>query len=97
MSELGGKRRFRNRLSPIMSTTTVTTVHHHSDTTVYEEVPLASMDFDAGQQLYTYECPCGEFFEIGLDELHEGEDIAPCTGCTLKIKVQRSVPLYIHS
>ena len=54
---------------------------------VYEDVPLASMTFDEVDQKYTYLCPCGDFFEIYLDELHDGEDIAYCTGCTLRVRV----------
>ncbi|KAJ1458942.1 hypothetical protein M885DRAFT_561132 [Pelagophyceae sp. CCMP2097] len=54
---------------------------------VYEEVALSAMSFDAVELVYTYDCPCGDVFEIGLEELHDGEDIAHCGGCTLKIKV----------
>ena len=54
---------------------------------VYEDVPLGQMRFDSGKLVYTYECPCGDVFEIYLDELHDGEDIAYCPSCSLKVRV----------
>jgi diphthamide biosynthesis protein 3 len=54
---------------------------------MYEEVPLAKMTFNEEEQLYTYSCPCGDVFEISLEELHDGEDVAPCPSCSLKIRV----------
>lgn len=56
-------------------------------TTVYEEVALAEMTYDDSEQVYYYECPCGDKFEISLEDLYDGEDIAPCPSCTLQIKV----------
>lgn len=54
---------------------------------VYEEVALAEMTFEESEQMYYYECPCGDKFEISLEDLYDGEDIAPCPSCTLQIKV----------
>lgn len=54
---------------------------------VYEEVEIEDMKFDAGLQAYTYPCPCGDIFSILLEELHDGEDIATCPSCTLRIRV----------
>ena len=48
---------------------------------------LADMTFNEAEQLYTYLCPCGDLFEITLEELYDGEDIAPCPSCSLKIRV----------
>lgn len=62
----------------------------HVHESIYEDVPLASMTFcagDDGESKYTYECPCGDLFEIYLDELHDGESIAYCPSCTLKVRV----------
>ncbi|CAM9543252.1 unnamed protein product [Choristocarpus tenellus] len=55
--------------------------------TVYEEVLLTDMDYNGQIQTYFYECPCGDMFEITLEDLHDGEDIALCPSCTLRIKV----------
>jgi hypothetical protein len=54
---------------------------------IYEEVQLAEMKWDADQQMYFWTCPCGDLFEISLEELHEGEDIALCPSCSLKLRV----------
>mmetsp|Transcript_26309 Transcript_26309/g.53908 ORF Transcript_26309/g.53908 Transcript_26309/m.53908 type:complete len:107 (+) Transcript_26309:124-444(+) len=54
---------------------------------VYEEVKLAEMRFDSDQLMYFYTCPCGDLFEISLEELHDGEDIALCPSCSLKLRV----------
>ncbi|CAM9284752.1 unnamed protein product [Scytosiphon promiscuus] len=54
---------------------------------VYEEVALAEMTYEETDQMYYYECPCGDKFEISLEDLYDGEDIAPCPSCTLQIKV----------
>ncbi|KAG1661265.1 hypothetical protein FOA52_003723 [Chlamydomonas sp. UWO 241] len=36
---------------------------------------------------YTYTCPCGDLFQITLEELRSGEDIARCPSCSLYITV----------
>lgn len=54
---------------------------------IYEEVEIEDMFFDEEQLLYTYPCPCGDKFRITLEELHDGEDIAKCPSCTLRIMV----------
>lgn len=54
---------------------------------VYEEVEIEDMKFDVVLQAYTYPCPCGDIFSILLEELHDGEDIATCPSCTLRIRV----------
>ena len=53
----------------------------------YEEVEIEDLDFDEKKQIYTYPCPCGDKFSISLEELHDGEDVATCPSCTLRIKV----------
>jgi diphthamide biosynthesis protein 3 len=54
---------------------------------IYDEVEIEDMFFDEEQLVYTYPCPCGDKFRITLEELHEGEDIAKCPSCTLRIMV----------
>ncbi|CAM9610664.1 unnamed protein product, partial [Ascophyllum nodosum] len=54
---------------------------------VYEEVILAEMTYEDSTQMYYYECPCGDKFEISLQDLYDGEDTAPCPSCTLQIRV----------
>lgn len=54
---------------------------------VYEEIEIEDMTYDSNKKIYTYPCPCGDTFVITLDELYDGEDIAPCPSCTLRIRV----------
>uniref|UniRef100_A0A6C0E5V0 Diphthamide biosynthesis protein 3 n=1 Tax=viral metagenome TaxID=1070528 RepID=A0A6C0E5V0_9ZZZZ len=59
----------------------------NSKSKYYEEVEIEDLDFDEKKQIYTYPCPCGDKFSICLDDLHDGEDVATCPSCTLRIKV----------
>ncbi|GMI06086.1 hypothetical protein TrLO_g2302 [Triparma laevis f. longispina] len=53
----------------------------------YEEVEIEDMVYSPLERSYTYPCPCGDKFVITLEELWDGEDVAPCPSCTLVIKV----------
>lgn len=53
----------------------------------YDEIELEDMEFDEGKQAFTYPCPCGDKFEITLEQLKNEEDIARCPSCTLLIRV----------
>jgi len=54
---------------------------------VYDEIEIEDMDFDEDQQTYFYACPCGDLFQITVDELRDGEDIARCPSCSLVIRI----------
>eukprot|EP01040_Poterioochromonas_malhamensis_P007907 gene7907-8547_t len=54
---------------------------------IYEEVEIEDMTYDAETKMFTFPCPCGDKFQISLEELDDGEDIAHCPSCTLKIRV----------
>ena len=54
---------------------------------IYEEIEIEDMIYDAESEIFTYPCPCGDKFSISLGELYEGEDIATCPSCTLRIRV----------
>eukprot|EP00555_Chaetoceros_dichaeta_P008339 CAMPEP_0198253716 /NCGR_PEP_ID=MMETSP1447-20131203/4111_1 /TAXON_ID=420782 /ORGANISM="Chaetoceros dichaeta, Strain CCMP1751" /LENGTH=108 /DNA_ID=CAMNT_0043939503 /DNA_START=80 /DNA_END=406 /DNA_ORIENTATION=+ len=54
---------------------------------IYEEVEIEDLDYDPVELQYTYPCPCGDVFQITLEELWDGEDIAPCPSCTLRIMI----------
>lgn len=54
---------------------------------VYDEVEIEDMTFDETLQLYHYPCPCGDRFQISLDDLRDQEDIAVCPSCSLMIRV----------
>lgn len=54
---------------------------------VYDEIEIEDMVFDKETEIYTYPCPCGDKFTISLEDLHDGEEIATCPSCTLRIRV----------
>lgn len=45
------------------------------------------MTYDTTLQIYHYPCPCGDRFEINIEDLREGEEIAVCPSCSLQIRV----------
>ena len=45
------------------------------------------MTYDSTLQIYHYPCPCGDRFEIGVEDLRDGEEIAVCPSCSLMIRV----------
>src|SRR5210317_1097100 len=54
---------------------------------IYEEVEFEDLDYDPVTQIYTYPCPCGDKFSISLEALWDGEDIATCPSCTLRVEI----------
>ena len=55
---------------------------------LYDEIEIEDMIWDATLQLYHYPCPCGDRFEISIDDLRDEEtDIAVCPSCSLQIRV----------
>jgi diphthamide biosynthesis protein 3 len=54
---------------------------------IYEEVEIEDMVYVEEESMYYYPCPCGDKFRITLEELWDGEDIAKCPSCTLRIQV----------
>ncbi|KAG1171520.1 hypothetical protein G6F70_002259 [Rhizopus microsporus] len=51
------------------------------------DIEIEDMDFNEDEGIYTYPCPCGDKFEISVDDLRDGEDIARCPSCSLIIRV----------
>lgn len=54
---------------------------------VYDEIEIEDMEFEEDISTFFYDCPCGDRFQITLDQLQEGEEIAECPSCSLTIKV----------
>lgn len=54
---------------------------------IYDEIEIEDMTFDPAMQIYHYPCPCGDRFEIAIDDLRDGEEIAVCPSCSLMIRV----------
>ncbi|TGZ82838.1 zf-CSL-domain-containing protein, partial [Ascodesmis nigricans] len=55
--------------------------------TVYDQIEIEDFAFDQHTQLFTYPCPCGDRFEIFLDDLRDGQDVAVCPSCSLTVLV----------
>ncbi|KAG7856066.1 hypothetical protein KL919_004459 [Ogataea angusta] len=55
--------------------------------TVYDQIEIEDFVFDPTQRVFTYPCPCGDRFQIGLDDMLDGEDIAVCPSCSLMVKI----------
>ncbi len=45
------------------------------------------MTWSPEAQTFYYPCPCGDRFYISLEDLLNGEDVAPCPSCSLRIRV----------
>lgn len=54
---------------------------------VQDEVDLDDMDFDEPTLTYTFLCRCSGSYTVSEDDLEAGRDIAPCSGCSLKIRI----------
>ncbi|KAL9535548.1 Diphthamide biosynthesis protein [Sphaerulina musiva] len=67
-----------------------------ADENIYDEIEIEDMTYDTTLQIYHYPCPCGDRFEINIEDLREGEEIAVCPSCSLQIRVifdQGDLPL----
>lgn len=53
----------------------------------YDEIEIEDMEYDEDEDVFYYPCPCGDKFRITGSELRQGEDIARCPSCALRIKV----------
>ena len=53
----------------------------------YDEVDLEDMEWSEELEAFTYQCPCGDFFQITLEELRRGDDVAHCPSCSLVLLV----------
>ena len=51
----------------------------------YDEIEFEDLTFENG--LYTYPCPCGDKFQIDLEDMRDGWDVGVCPSCSLQIKV----------
>ena len=53
----------------------------------YDEVEFEDLEYDEKNRLYYHPCPCGDRFQIALDDMYEGWDVGVCPSCSLQIKV----------
>ena len=54
---------------------------------IYEEILLTDMEWDDDEQLYLYDCPCGDVFTLSKDELSAGQLVLVCPTCSLAVRV----------
>lgn len=53
----------------------------------YDEIEIEDMEYDDENETYYYPCPCGDRFVITQTEIDDGEEIAMCPSCPLRIRV----------
>ena len=53
----------------------------------HDEVEIEDFEYDPDTETYYYPCPCGDQFEISLEDLEAGEEVATCPSCSLVLKV----------
>jgi diphthamide biosynthesis protein 3 len=54
---------------------------------IYDEIEIEDMDWKADVKTFYYPCPCGDKFYITLEDLLNGEDVAKCPSCSLRIRI----------
>ena len=54
---------------------------------IYDEIEIEDMEYEPENSTFFYDCPCGDRFQITMDQLKAGENIAECPSCTLRIRV----------
>lgn len=59
----------------------------YADEFHYEEVKLSEMIVAEEKDRLLYPCPCGDLFEITIEDLRKGGDVAKCPTCSLTIRV----------
>ena len=51
------------------------------------EVPLDDFEYDEVDEVYSYACRCGDFYEIEYEDLLDGVKILACNSCSLLLNV----------
>ncbi len=51
----------------------------------HDEIEIEDFEWDGN--FFTYPCPCGDEFQISLEDLDNGEDIATCPSCSLIVRI----------
>lgn len=53
----------------------------------YDHMDIVDFTYNKENKLFTYPCPCGDVFIIGVEDLLNGETIARCDSCSLLVFV----------
>ncbi|ESL06878.1 hypothetical protein TRSC58_05440 [Trypanosoma rangeli SC58] len=51
----------------------------------YEEVALSEVHLEG--EMLRYPCPCGDLFELSLEDFAAGADVAQCPTCSLTLRI----------
>ena len=51
----------------------------------HDEIEIEDFEWDG--KFFTYPCPCGDEFQITMEDLENDEDIATCPSCSLIVRV----------
>ena len=54
---------------------------------IYDEVEIEDLAYNAATRVFSYPCPCGDKFQLSAEDLLAGEDVAPCPSCSLRIRI----------
>lgn len=60
---------------------------NNHETGHYDEIEIEDMTFDENDGIYYYTCPCGDLFQLSIEDIMNGECIAKCPSCSLIVKV----------
>mmetsp|Transcript_403 Transcript_403/g.372 ORF Transcript_403/g.372 Transcript_403/m.372 type:complete len:86 (-) Transcript_403:31-288(-) len=52
---------------------------------IYDEVEIEDMELEEG--ILYYPCPCGDRFQISIEQLYKNDKIGICPSCSLKIEI----------
>lgn len=63
---------------------------------VYEEVPFADFEYVEDDQMYYYQCPCGDMFEISTVPMDIWKhQLLPISSCTSQRPGATPMPMYV--
>jgi diphthamide biosynthesis protein 3 len=62
-------------------------VDNDDETGIYDTIEIEDMTYNEDLDTFFYPCPCGDKFAITSADLRNGDDIATCPSCSLRVKV----------
>ncbi|CAG9585302.1 unnamed protein product [Danaus chrysippus] len=65
--------------------------YENTDLLLYDTISLSDMDFNATEELYSYQCRCSGIYYLDASELSESsfEVIISCNECSFCVKVNK--------
>eukprot|EP00461_Guttulinopsis_vulgaris_P001682 UN01682 len=62
-------------------------IDNDDETGIYDTVEIEDMTYNEDLEAFFYPCPCGDKFTISMSDLKNGDDIATCPSCSLRVKI----------